>query len=167
MEHYDALSLFSGGLDSILASKLMQSLGYKVLGLHFVSPFFGKPSNKKAWEEEYGIPLRMIDVGQDFALLQPRRFPVWSAAAKLRNRRARHKDKPHTFAIPACARNTEAFLERLQGKPEAHARNWAVSVVELLLRRPADIAFVLRGVRLATVQVFDQVAFVCAILVDR
>jgi len=66
MEHYDALSLFSGGLDSILASKLMQSLGHNVLGLHYVSPFFGKPDHKDAWEKEYGIPLRLIDVGQEF-----------------------------------------------------------------------------------------------------
>ncbi|NLV95786.1 MAG: tRNA(5-methylaminomethyl-2-thiouridylate) methyltransferase, partial [Desulfovibrionales bacterium] len=40
--NYDALALFSGGLDSILAAKLMQSLGHKVLGLHFISPFFGQ-----------------------------------------------------------------------------------------------------------------------------
>ncbi len=66
MNTYDALSLFSGGLDSILASKLMQSLGHKVLGLHFVSPFFGKPGHASVWEKEYGIPIEIIDVGQEF-----------------------------------------------------------------------------------------------------
>ena len=66
MNTFDALSLFSGGLDSILASKLMQSLGHKVLGLHFVSPFFGKPGQIPEWEREYGLPITVIDVGQEF-----------------------------------------------------------------------------------------------------
>jgi len=66
MKTYDALSLFSGGLDSILASKLLQSHGHKVLGLHFVSPFFGHPEKVDFWEREYGIPIAVIDVGQEF-----------------------------------------------------------------------------------------------------
>lgn len=66
MEEYDALSLFSGGLDSILASRLMQSLGYKILGLHFVSPFFGKPEQIPHWTREYGLPIVSVDVGQEF-----------------------------------------------------------------------------------------------------
>jgi hypothetical protein len=66
MNTFDALSLFSGGLDSILSSKLMQSLGHKVLGLHFISPFFGKPNQVPEWEREYGIPITIIDVGQQF-----------------------------------------------------------------------------------------------------
>jgi hypothetical protein len=65
-ESFDALSLFSGGLDSILATKLLQSHGHRVLGLHFVSPFFGKPEKKDFWESEYGIPVEVIDVGQEF-----------------------------------------------------------------------------------------------------
>jgi hypothetical protein len=63
---YDALSLFSGGLDSILSTRLMQSLGHTVLGLHFVSPFFGKPERVDFWEKEYGIPVTVIDIGQEF-----------------------------------------------------------------------------------------------------
>jgi tRNA-uridine 2-sulfurtransferase len=66
MNTFDALSLFSGGLDSILATKLMQSHGHKVLGLHFVSPFFGKPDKVAFWEREYDIPVEVIDVGQEF-----------------------------------------------------------------------------------------------------
>lgn len=66
MNTFDALSLFSGGLDSILATKLMQSHGHRVLGLHFVSPFFGKPEKVSFWEREYGIPVEIIDVGQEF-----------------------------------------------------------------------------------------------------
>lgn len=63
---YDALSLFSGGLDSILATKLMQSHGHAVLGLHFVSPFFGKPDKVPFWKKEYAIDVEVIDVGQEF-----------------------------------------------------------------------------------------------------
>lgn len=66
MNTFDALSLFSGGLDSILASRLMQSLGHSVLGLHFVSPFFGRPERVGEWSREYGIPIECIDIGQDF-----------------------------------------------------------------------------------------------------
>ncbi|NLW80094.1 MAG: tRNA(5-methylaminomethyl-2-thiouridylate) methyltransferase [Desulfovibrionales bacterium] len=65
-EQYDALSLFSGGLDSILASKLIQSLGHKVLGLHFVSPFFGRPKRVPGWVRTYGLPIDIIDIGQEF-----------------------------------------------------------------------------------------------------
>lgn len=66
MNTYDALSLFSGGLDSIVATKLMQSLGFRVLGLHCTSPFFGKPERVQDWWQDYGIPVRCLDVGQEF-----------------------------------------------------------------------------------------------------
>ena len=66
MKTYDALSLFSGGLDSILATTLMQSHGHRVLGLHFVTPFFGKPDKVDFWRNEYGIEVELIDVGQEF-----------------------------------------------------------------------------------------------------
>lgn len=69
MKHFDALSLFSGGLDSILATKLMQSLGHRVLGLHFVSPFFGKPEQILQWTQEYDLPIVAVDVGQEFVEL--------------------------------------------------------------------------------------------------
>ena len=41
MKQYDALALFSGGLDSILAARLMMEQGKKILCLHFTSPFLG------------------------------------------------------------------------------------------------------------------------------
>lgn len=63
---YDALALFSGGLDSILAAKLMQSQGHAVLGLHFFSPFFGHPERLLEWEREYDLPIVGVDVGQEF-----------------------------------------------------------------------------------------------------
>ncbi|GAB1411018.1 DUF814 domain-containing protein [Desulfovibrionales bacterium] len=66
MPTYHALALFSGGLDSILASTLMQSLGQQVLGIHFISPFFGHPERVHAWEQEYSLPIMPVDIGQEF-----------------------------------------------------------------------------------------------------
>lgn len=66
MQSFDALSLFSGGLDSILASKLMQSQGHRVLGLHFVSPFFGHAQRVEEWSREYGLDIVCVDIGQEF-----------------------------------------------------------------------------------------------------
>lgn len=59
---YHALALFSGGLDSILAIKVLQEQGLRVLGLHFVSPFFGKPHLRKHWRDTYGIEAVNVDI---------------------------------------------------------------------------------------------------------
>lgn len=64
---FDAVALFSGGLDSILAIKIIQDQGLRVLGLHFVSPFFGQPGKLDQWEKSYGIPLMAVDVSAPFA----------------------------------------------------------------------------------------------------
>jgi tRNA-uridine 2-sulfurtransferase len=63
---FDAVALFSGGLDSILAIKIIQEQGLKVLGLHFVSPFFGHPDKLEYWEQSYGIPLISMDISTQF-----------------------------------------------------------------------------------------------------
>jgi len=63
---FDALALLSGGLDSILAARLVQEQGIRVLGLHFVSPFFGKPHKLAQWEERYNIPITAVDVSEEF-----------------------------------------------------------------------------------------------------
>jgi tRNA-specific 2-thiouridylase len=56
-----ALALFSGGLDSILAVKLIQEQGIEVIGVCFESPFF---SAQKACQsaQEIGLPLKIIDI---------------------------------------------------------------------------------------------------------
>lgn len=51
---YDAVALLSGGLDSILAMRVIMDQGLKVLGLHFCSPFFGHPEELAKWREIYG-----------------------------------------------------------------------------------------------------------------
>ena len=63
MRKIKALALFSGGLDSILACRVIMDQGIEVKALHFITPFFGY--NKKGREKEvedlifknYGITL--------------------------------------------------------------------------------------------------------------
>lgn len=76
------LALFSGGLDSILAAKLIQEQGIEVLGLHFVSPFFGKADKIAHWQKIYGLEIRPVDVSEDFANLLARR-PVYGFGSVL------------------------------------------------------------------------------------
>ena len=66
-QHYDAVALFSGGLDSILAIKTLEAQGLKVKSLHFVSPFFGKPQMREHWQRVYGLDLEVVDVSAAFA----------------------------------------------------------------------------------------------------
>lgn len=69
----DAIVLFSGGLDSILAAKLLQSQGLAVRCLHCTSPFFGDETAVAGWRELYGLDIRSLDVSEDFAALLRRR----------------------------------------------------------------------------------------------
>lgn len=64
---YDGILLFSGGLDSILAGKLLVGQGLKILGVHFSSPFFGSPEKITAWSHAYGLELCNEDIGAEFA----------------------------------------------------------------------------------------------------
>ncbi|MBD3347989.1 MAG: DUF814 domain-containing protein [Candidatus Eisenbacteria bacterium] len=57
-----ALALVSGGLDSVLAAKLMLEQGIDVVGVSFESPFF-TADPARASCEELGIDLDVIDVG--------------------------------------------------------------------------------------------------------
>lgn len=63
---YQALALFSGGLDSVLASTMIARQGLDVLGLHFTSPFFGHPELLDKWRDKYGLDLLRVDVGQEY-----------------------------------------------------------------------------------------------------
>jgi len=63
---WDALALFSGGLDSILAIKVLQEQGLRVLGLHYMSPFFGKPHLVEHWKATYGIDALPVDVRREY-----------------------------------------------------------------------------------------------------
>ncbi|MBI5444036.1 MAG: 7-cyano-7-deazaguanine synthase, partial [Deltaproteobacteria bacterium] len=67
-----AVSLLSGGLDSILATRVVQDQGVPVLALHFISPFFGYEKKGREAEFEarcralYGIRARVVDVSEEF-----------------------------------------------------------------------------------------------------
>ncbi len=72
MRKRKAFSLLSGGLDSLLATRLVMAQGLEVVGLHFISPFFGYEC--KGREADYaermrrdcGIEARVIDVGEEY-----------------------------------------------------------------------------------------------------
>lgn len=77
-----ALGMISGGLDSVLAVAVLKKLGVEITGLHFLNGFgagslrkrvCGKMSfaeiaeeKKEALEEKLGIPVRVIDVSEEF-----------------------------------------------------------------------------------------------------
>ncbi len=73
---FDAVALLSGGLDSILAVKVIQEQGLRVKCLHFVSPFFGKPHKRRHWEGLYGIDIENVDISEDYVRLLVER-PVY------------------------------------------------------------------------------------------
>lgn len=66
-----AIALISGGLDSILAARLIKEQGIEVLGLSFVIGFASKENSAferhvKKTSEENGIPHRIIDISKEF-----------------------------------------------------------------------------------------------------
>jgi len=56
-----ATGLISGGLDSILAARLMFEQGVAVVGISFVTPFFGSEGAQRA-TAALGIPLKIVDI---------------------------------------------------------------------------------------------------------
>ena len=64
-----AISMFSGGLDSILATKLMLNQNIDVVALHFSNPFCFCVEGLKGIEEvtrQLGVPLKRVDVGREY-----------------------------------------------------------------------------------------------------
>lgn len=59
-----ALALISGGLDSILAARLIKDQGIQVIGLHFIIPFCKNGLSDKA--KEAGIDSQEIVLGQEY-----------------------------------------------------------------------------------------------------
>jgi tRNA U34 2-thiouridine synthase MnmA/TrmU len=60
-----ALGLFSGGLDSILAAKIIKKQGIKVELVNFYTPFF-PPKNAIEMAKQIDIPIKDIDVTRDY-----------------------------------------------------------------------------------------------------
>ena len=61
-----ALALLSGGLDSLLAAKLIQGQGIEVTGLHFLIPF---SPDKSSFLSAAGIKLERVDIKEEFLQL--------------------------------------------------------------------------------------------------
>ena len=65
------IALYSGGLDSILAIKVMQEQGIEVVPIFFCTPFFGSDALKdpetfqRVHARRYGIHVRVIDYTED------------------------------------------------------------------------------------------------------
>ena len=65
-KEYDGIGLFSGGLDGLLAIKVLEEQGLRLKALHFYSPFFGHPRKRGYWKRTYGVDVDMVDISQDF-----------------------------------------------------------------------------------------------------
>lgn len=65
MSNIDGIILFSGGLDSLLAAKVLQSQGLKIQCVHFTSPFFGK-ADVSDWREKYQLDIQVLDASLPF-----------------------------------------------------------------------------------------------------
>ena len=71
-----AYLLFSGGLDSIIAAKLLKKMGFEVVGVHITSPFFEKePEKVRELADKLGIELKVVEAGEDY--LEMLKSPVY------------------------------------------------------------------------------------------
>ncbi|MFH1399056.1 MAG: hypothetical protein ABIG95_03010 [Candidatus Woesearchaeota archaeon] len=64
-----AIGLFSGGLDSALAIKLVQEQGIEVIALNFVSPFctcVGKGCSIVEMAKSLGVKIKLMNKGKDY-----------------------------------------------------------------------------------------------------
>jgi len=71
MVNRKAVALISGGLDSVLAAKVIMEQGFQIIGLYFTSAFskrYGEEHKTHAVQvsRAMGIDLRIIDMGQDY-----------------------------------------------------------------------------------------------------
>lgn len=64
-----ALALVSGGLDSILAAKVIQNQGIEVVGICFASAFFGS-RNAEKMAAQINMPLIVVDFTEDHLKMQ-------------------------------------------------------------------------------------------------
>jgi len=62
--------MFSGGLDSVIATHLLKSQGLDVTALHFLMPFYSglgrRPAQIEAYAAALGVPLRVEEEGEEF-----------------------------------------------------------------------------------------------------
>lgn len=65
----DGIVLFSGGLDSILAAKVLENQGLDILCVHFTSPFFGNAAKAGHWRQVHNLNIMAVDAGPEFAAM--------------------------------------------------------------------------------------------------
>lgn len=67
-----AIALYSGGLDSTLACRVVADQGIRVVAVKFISPFFGydllarREQHMLEVKEKFGLDLRLIDISVDY-----------------------------------------------------------------------------------------------------
>ncbi len=82
MERKKAYLLFSGGLDSVIAAKLLKRLGFDVVGVHVTSSLFEKEVEKvKELADRIGIDLKVVEAGEDY--LEMLKNPVYGYGKNL------------------------------------------------------------------------------------
>ena len=70
-----AIALYSGGLDSTLACRVVAEQGIRVIAITFVTPFFGydllerRTQHIQAVKEKYNIDLMVVDVSREYLQL--------------------------------------------------------------------------------------------------
>ena len=70
-----AIALFSGGLDSILACRVIMAQGIRVVALKFVTPFFDdhllarEEEHRAEVRRKYGIDARLVDLSEGYVEL--------------------------------------------------------------------------------------------------
>ena len=75
MKKIKALSLFSGGLDSILATRVVMAQGIEVEAIQFVTPFFNYDiledvaAHKRKMLAQYGIMVEVEDISTGYLQL--------------------------------------------------------------------------------------------------
>ncbi len=65
MAKVKAIGLFSGGLDSILAFKVLQDQGVETVGVHFFTPFYSRPDIKEL-AKRFKIDLIVVPVLDEY-----------------------------------------------------------------------------------------------------
>lgn len=72
MPHITALGLFSGGLDSILACRVIADQGIRVRALKFVTPFFDhdlllrQEEYQREVDKKYGLDVELVDLSEGY-----------------------------------------------------------------------------------------------------
>ncbi len=61
-----AVGLISGGLDSVLAAKILLEQGMDICGICFVNPFGSRCDYAVKAAKQLGIPIKLIELGEDY-----------------------------------------------------------------------------------------------------